>query len=290
MAATHRLVLEGRAPALAAFYQSAGGRADEPGAWSAFIALVEEQTDTLRELVDRRCQTNEVGRSAALVGGFLTIAAESELPLRCLEVGTSAGLNLRWDHFRYEAGDRSWGDPSSPVRFHDVYEGLPPFDVPATVAERTGCDLHPVDPATDEGRITLMAHVWADQVERFRLLRGALDVAARVPATIDQADAGTWLEERLASERSGVATVVFHSIVMDQLDDHARGRLLAAIEDAGGRATPEAPFAWLRMEQDYSFALLRPVGPKVWLTLWPGGGERLLASAGAHGNPVRWRA
>jgi len=29
---------------------------------------------------------------------------------------------------------------------------------------------------------------------------------------------------------------------------------------------------------------------EVRLTLWPGGSERLIASAGFHGRPVRWLA
>ena len=61
-------------------------------------------------------QTNEVGRCAALVGGFLTVAARTGLPLRLCEVGTSAGLNLRFDHYRYESDGRGWGPSPSPVR------------------------------------------------------------------------------------------------------------------------------------------------------------------------------
>ena len=45
----------------------------------------------------------------------LVVARETGLGLRCLEVGTSGGLNLRWDHFRYESATGSWGDAASPV-------------------------------------------------------------------------------------------------------------------------------------------------------------------------------
>jgi hypothetical protein len=33
-------------------------------------------------------------------------------------------------------------------------------------AEREGCDLEPVDPTTDEGRLTLLSYVWPDQAAR----------------------------------------------------------------------------------------------------------------------------
>src|SRR5204863_254585 len=82
--------------------------------WPAFRDTLEQQRDTLRGLVHRPCQTNEVGRAAALFGGFLLVARETGLPLRLLEIGASAGLNLRWDHYRYEQGDAGWGDRASP--------------------------------------------------------------------------------------------------------------------------------------------------------------------------------
>jgi len=111
MAAVHRLVLDGRAPQLVPYYPSVGGRADPAAAWPALVALLEERAEDLRELVSRALQTNEVGRSQALLCGFLVVSARTGLPLRLLEVGASAGLNLRWDHFHYEARGRRRGEP-----------------------------------------------------------------------------------------------------------------------------------------------------------------------------------
>ena len=145
MGAVHRLVLQAREPSLAAHYPSAGG-GEEPGdAWPAFMNTLEEHREELRELVVRPVQTNEVGRSAALLGGFLLVARETGLPLRVLELGASAGLNLLWDHYRYEAGGLGWGDPASPVRILGPFvDGLlPPLEVPARVVERVGCDPRP---------------------------------------------------------------------------------------------------------------------------------------------------
>ena len=218
MAAVHRLVLDGRAPQLVPYYPSVGGRADPAAAWPALVALLEERAEDLRELVSRALQTNEVGRSQALLCGFLVVSARTGLPLRLLEVGASAGLNLRWDHFHYEARGRRRGDPSSPVRLCS-FVGVPDaFDASSTVASRRGCDQAPVDPTTEEGRLTLTASIWADQLHRLRHLRLALEVARRVPVEIDRAAAGPWLADRLAAAAPGVATVVFHSVVAQYLD------------------------------------------------------------------------
>ena len=284
LGAVHRLVLEGRAPALARHYPSAGGEAGLDGAWAAFRDTLEQHRDTLRTLVHRPCQTNEVGRSAALFGGFLLVAREAALPLRLLELGASAGLNLRWDHYRYEQGDAGWGDRASPVRLVDVFpDGFPPGGRRCRVVERAGCDPLPLDPCSAEGQITLLSYLWADQRERIALLRGALEVARRVPAAVDASGAPAWLAARLAAPAPGVASVVFHSIVMQYLSAADRRRVASVLAEAGGRATGRAPLAWLRMEPGGEQAEVR-------LTLWPGGSERLIASAGFHGRPVRWLA
>ena len=281
MGNVHRLVLEGQAPALAGHYPSAGGDGDAERAWPAFRAFVAADLPRMRQLLDRGVQTNEVGRAAALICGLLAVARATGLGLRCLEIGASAGLNLRWDHFRYEAPDATWGDPRSPVVLRGCYrDGTPPFDVAARVVERAGCDPHPLDPTTDDGRLTLMSYVWPDQAERLALLRAACDVARRVPCVVERASAPDWLAARLAVPAAGAATVVYHSIMLQYLDQASRDRLRAVIDDAGARATTAAPFAWLRMEPGGEQAEVR-------LTCWPGGEEQLVATTGFHGRDVR---
>jgi hypothetical protein len=285
LGAVHRLVLAGRAPALARHYPSTGGDGDADGAWPAFRALVGSHAAALAPVLEHPPQTNEVGRAAALVGGFLRVAAEGGLPLRLLELGASAGLHLRFDGYRYEAGAQAFGDPGSPVRFVDWWDGVPPLDARCTVAARAGCDARPVDASSAGGRLALEAYVWPDQRERLALLRGALAVAARVPAPIERAGAAGWLASQLARPAAGVTTVVFHAIVWQYLADAERASVRGTLAAAAARATPDAPLAWLRFE---------PSADKrhgeVRLVRWPGGEEVLLATAGYHGRPVRWLA
>jgi hypothetical protein len=285
MGAVHRLVLAGEETELARFYPSAaGGQPDGEECWRASHACVERHRELLRELVERPVQTNEVGRSAALVGGFLLVAREFGLPLRLLEVGASAGLNLRWDYYYYEACGEGWGDASSPVRLTDNFAaGRPPFDADARVVERRGCDPNPLNPLTEEGKLTLLSYVWADQTARLATLRGAIEVARKLPAAVDSDGAAHWLEGRLGEPRVGAATVVFHSIVWQYIGDEERGRVTELIERAGRESSARAPLAWLRMEPGADEAEVR-------LTVWPRGGERLLATVGFHGRDVRWLA
>jgi len=283
MAAVHRRVLTGATPRLAAHYPTAGGSAGADGAWDAFLDVVAAQHEPLRSLIALPCQTNEVGRCAALAFGFLELAATYRLPLRLLEVGASAGLNLRFDRFRYRGGGVSWGPAQSPVDLSGLWLEAPPH-VPGelTVVERRGCDPRPVDATTAEGRLQLESSLWADQVVRLKRLRAAFEVAAREPATVERASVDAWLPEVLAKPRAGVTTVVFHAIVYEYFSDAVRRGFHQALARAGAAATSDAPLAWLRFESTPPTR-----GYAVTLTTWPGGEERVVATAGAHGTDVR---
>ena len=240
------------------------------------------------EVVDslaRTVQTNEVGRCASLLPGFLAVAESTGLPLRILELGTSAGLNLRWDQYRYEGGadGSAWGDADAPLRFTDVYvDPLPRLDVEARVVERRGCDRNPIDATSAEGSQLLRSFVWPDQLDRFAALDAALALAPSVPVDVDRADAAEWVAEQLGRVCDGVATVLFQSIVWQYLTPETRAAVRDAVKAAGARRRTNAPVAWLRMEPG-----VNPTkGAEVRLRQWPGE-ERLLAITGYHGRPVR---
>jgi hypothetical protein len=282
----HRLVLAGQTPDLATRFPSVGGDGDAASAWPAVLDTLDAHADAIRDALTRPPQTNEVGRSAALVGGFLVVARDTGLPLRVLEVGTSAGLNLRFDRYWYESDGVGYGDAASPVRFTALWEeGRPPFDALVTIAERRGCDQDPIDAGTEDGRLTLLSYVWPGQTERFAMLRAALDVASGFPVTIDRADIPGWLARQLDEPATGRATVVFHSITWQYLTDEERTAAEAQLAGAGRRATRDAPLAWLRLEPsaDLTHTELR-------VTTWPGGSQRLLARCHYHLGPVQWIA
>jgi hypothetical protein len=277
MGAVHRLVLEGEVPGLADRYGAADG--DRDRTWATFRAVLEDRVGELRRLVRRPVQTNEVGRCAALLPGFLGVAERFGLPLRMLEVGASAGLNLRWSAYRYEAGDFAWGPADSPMRIAFELEGGEIPVVAAEVAERAGCDASPVDPASEEGRLTLLSYVWPDQAIRMERMRAALELSAGRAAAVEQGTAVEWTAAQLAEPARGLATIVYHSVVMQYLSAQERRAFERVVAEAGSRATADAPLAWLRMEPDGERAAIQ-------ITTWPGEEERLLARAGYHGTPV----
>ncbi len=281
----HALALSGQAPELAAFYPSAGGTVESapgsPRAWAALRCTFAEHADVIRTWLDHPPQTNEVGRAAALLGGLRHIAAEERLPMRLIEVGASAGLNLRADHFFVPGDAGSFGTPDSPVVLAGGWQGEAPPKSHIEVIERVGGDLAPVDPTTAGGRLRLTAYVWPDQADRLSRLRGAFVLAEEVPAELRAESAsGTLARTELVP---GTWTVLWHSIFRQYLSDAQRAELTSGVAALGATATSSARFAYLYLEQS------RAGGCPVTLETWPGGRRRILGSAPAHGLPVHWQ-
>ena len=286
LAGVHRLVLAGELPELARHYRSVGGDGDAQAAWPLLRQVLAEHTPELLVTIGHPLQTNETARCAARIGGYLTVARETGLPLSVRALGASAGLNLHFDRYRYEAGDAAFGPAGSKVRFVDQWlEGVPPLETSMTVADRRGCDLDPVDPLSEKGRLDLLACNWPDDTERLALLRAALEIAAHAPVQVDRESADSWIARELVEREAGATTVVSHSVFWTYLDQAPREAIVSSIELAARKATDEMPLAWLRYEigEEVTSCELR-------LTLWPGGNERLLALGGHHLEPVRWLA
>jgi hypothetical protein len=282
----HRMVLAGSAPALAAHFPTTGGDGDVARMWPAYRDLLASRPAAVLETLRRPPQTNEVGRAASLAGGLAVVARRTGRPIRLLEIGTSAGLNLRLDRYRFEQDGRGWGDPASSVRFSQLWApGCPPFGAGAVIASRRGCDRDPIDATGDGAALTLLSYVWPGQDARFRGLRDALEIARSAPVAIDRADAVDWLRRQLRDATVGEATVVMHSVFWQYLSPEAQEAIVATFAGAGARATLDAPLAWLRLEPSE-----RGTETELRLTLWPGGDEVVLATAGFHAGPVEWQA
>lgn len=283
----HRMVLEGRAEELAAFYPSAGGTWDLAAAWPAFERVLRDQCDEVRARLEHPPQTNEVGRAAALMGGLLRLGETCRLPLRLFEIGSSGGLNLRADRFGYtDEADRLFGDEASPLVLRGAWRGRSLCPWPdMEIVERAGCDKMPVDVTTAEGRLALTSFVWPDQAERLARLRDALAVAERHPAEVREQDARSFVEGMRLLE--GTTTVLWHSVVWQYIGHEDREAIRDRIGSLGASATEDMPFAHLFLEptrrtpdSDHEFLVV--------LERWPGGERRFLGAGAPHGLPTVW--
>ncbi|MET7282946.1 DUF2332 domain-containing protein [Kribbella sp. NPDC005582] len=283
LGAVHRLVLSGEAPELASFYPSVGGVWDPVLGWEAFEQVLQSRAAELRAGLLQPPQTNEVRRSVALYGGLLQLADEFGLPVRLFEIGSSAGLNLRADHFRFNLADgTSYGPADSPVVIESAWSGREVPRSPLRIAERVGSDVAPVNALSEEGARTLTSYVWADQAERLARLRGALAIAREVPADIRREDAVSFVRGLELSE--GHLTVLWHSIMWHYLSPEDQAAVDAALAELGAKAGESTPLARLRLESagewDEEFL--------VDLETWPGGVRRVLGHADPHGQGMVW--
>ncbi|HEY3528479.1 MAG TPA: DUF2332 domain-containing protein [Nocardioides sp.] len=283
----HRLVLTGQASELAGLFPTTGGTWSSDGV-AAVVDFLDRRADDVRPLLEQAPQTNEVGRSAALVGGLLRLVDRRPLPVRLFEIGSSGGLNLQADRFRF--ADRSggaWGDPESPVVLDQAWEGEPlPTHARLSVVERGGCDVHPVDVTTEDGRVTLTSYVWPDMTARHARLAGAIELTRTRPVVVERADAASYLDRLTLT--SGTLTVLWHSVMWQYVPRDQQERIAARLAELGATATEDAPLAHLFAEPTR-----RTPGDehRFWVCAesWPGHGERaFLGLMAPHGVPVTW--
>ncbi|NWG45420.1 MAG: DUF2332 family protein [Alphaproteobacteria bacterium] len=281
--ALHRLAAEGSVPALAEVFRQRTLERAVHG--PAIDAALPSGRAVFEAYLGRAVQTNEVMRSAALAPAYLAAAAGRGLPLRCLEIGASAGLNLNWPFYAYRFGDARWGPADSPLTLAPDWQGPPPPLEPVEVVARAGCDVNPIRLDDPDQRARARSYIWPDQDggERLARFEAAAALAARHPPPLEERDAGAFLARELAEPAPGRLTIVAHSIVWQYLSRETRAAAEAALARAGAAASPKAPLAHVRLEphpETFRFELR--------LTEWPGGTERLLGEAHPHGRWVKW--
>ncbi len=284
----HRLVLDGRASELRRWYPSTGGSWDAGNAWPGILNAAAQHADPLRAALHQPPQTNEVGRSAALIGGLLHLNRGSDLPIRLFEIGSSAGLNMRADHYHYRYDGGQWGPVDSPVTIDDAWHGALPPDGTVRIVERNGYDIAPIDVTGADGEMTVLSYVWPDQGARLDRLRGAIAVARNVPAGLERRTAADAVAGLTLAD--GALTVLWHSITWQYLLDDERAAVRDGIEALGAQADAGSPFAHLTLEPARP-AAQGPGAPLKFLVRarsWPGGELAILGECHPHGPPVNW--
>jgi hypothetical protein len=277
----HALHLSGAAPALAPIYR--GEPADDAAVIAAVIAAHEA---ALLPWLDGPPQTNEAGRSANFIAAMLWLA-EQGLPARfeCLEIGSSAGINLMLDRYRYDLGGVTVGPQDPVMSFKPEWHGAPPPARDIAIVGARGCDVAPVDLTDPAQALRLKAYIWPEHTIRFERMDAAIPAATMRKPDLVQATAADFVEAELAKpQEPGTTRMLMHSIVWQYVPADQQARVTAAMEGAGAKASATSPLAWIRVEADRTVH-------RHMLTVrhWPGGGEEVqLAWSHPHGADVEW--
>ncbi len=278
----HALHLSGDAPELAPIY------VDTPADDAAIVAeVVRKHEADLLPWLDGPPQTNEAGRSSSFIAAMLWLAEQGMPPrFECLEIGSSAGINLMIDRYFYDLGGVQVGPENAVMHFTPEWRGASPPDRHIVFASLKGCDVAPVDLTDAAQALRLKAYIWPEHTVRFARLKAAIAAAKIAPPDLAAMNAADFVEVELAKpQASGTTRVLMHSIVWQYVPADQQARITAAMAAAGARATSKRPLAWIALEGNRTL-----LNHGLSVRYWPGGGdEALLAAAHAHGAWLEWR-
>ncbi|WP_326913443.1 DUF2332 domain-containing protein [Sphingopyxis chilensis] len=280
----HALHLSEAAHELAPIYADAEDINDE----AVIAGVVRRHDAALLPWLDGPPQTNEAGRSSNFIAAMLWLT-DRELPPRfdCLEIGSSAGINLMIDRYHYDLGGVHVGPQPGAIAFTPEWRGSHPPMHTIEIASLKGCDVAPVDLTDPAQALRLKAYIWPEHGIRFARIEAAIAAAHEAKPNLVRANAADFVEAELAKpQAAGTTRVLMHSIVWQYVPADQQARVTAAMEKAGARATPDRPLAWIALEANRTTHHHELV-----LRYWPGGeAAQTIAHAHAHGAWVEWLA
>lgn len=245
-AAVHYLLYRDPDVPLARFYPNftgSPGPVDE--SFPVFRDFVLSRRDAVLNLLRTRLvQTNEVRRCAYLYPAILHVGTLfGDRPLALIDIGTSAGLNLLFDRYRFDYGDgilhgADAGEPAG--RQFEIVTTLrggrrPRLDLPMPrISHRIGVDLHIVDVTDPDQAQWLVALVWPEHDDRRDMLQAAIGVR-REWGTLDlrEGDGFVMAPEIALTLPADVVPCLFHTHVINQIPKAARMAYLARLSDVG---------------------------------------------------------
>lgn len=289
LGAVHALLLGGADDPLKDYYPSCGGArpADDGDVYGVFKSFVERNREALAPIIASRVtNTNEVGRSALVYPALDVVACETGEPLKIVEIGPSAGLNLNWHRYGYRyrnvAGETLLARQTNAslvleselrgARAPDLSHGTP------AVESSLGIERNPVDLADPDARLWLRALIWPERTDRLARLDAALSVATAHPPRIEHADATRDLARHIRSLGSG-PVCIFHTLVTYQMSESEQAAFDSMLDAAASeRALYVISVEW---EKDhYALQLSRREGARI--------SRRELAACDPHGGWLEW--
>ena len=294
-AAVQDLLLENptaspEAEALSVFYPAVSGQPiPDTSAWEAFRAFCQVHADQLApNLRSGRTQTCVVNRCAIVLPGLAALPSveANRGRVALLEIGPSAGLNLRLDRYRYEYGNGStWGEPSARPKLICETRGdlAPPMPGRLDVVARRGLDLNRIDLANPSDIRWQRALIWPEHSDRVKAMDEALAHAKTAPVEIEEGDATREIEEHIGRLPSDAARVLFATHVFYQIPREGRHLILDGIASASREQSVDL----IRMESSGEG------DSRVEWFSFEGGervGHTVLARSDSHGRWIEWGA
>ncbi len=226
LAAVNFLLYKDPTLPLSRFYPNHSGRPfSKNGLFEAFKEFCLQHSDALIHLMQTRLvQTNEVRRCALLLPAVAWVADITRSDIALVDVGTSSGLNLFMDQYRYQYSDgTAIGDPKAPLQIScTVKSGKLKLKQMPKIEKRLGIDLNPIDLNDQDEMLWTLSLVWPDQPERIARLKAAIQTLKRNSAEVHRGDAVQLLPAVVETIPSRWSLCVMHSFAFNQFPAEAK--------------------------------------------------------------------
>jgi hypothetical protein len=221
--AVHYLLLTGTQHELKDFFPNLSEQPKKVAdSYEAFKHFCLKHRDEIISLLQTKLvQTNEVRRCGYLYPCFSYLYVRTEKPLALIEIGTSAGLQLFWDKYRYSYNTgKVYGNFDSNVLITSEYKGeqVPPISPGSPpVSHRFGLDLNLNDVTDPEDKQWLEALIWPEHHERRELFNKAASCVNKKDAVFIEGDGVSMLPDIIKQIPDSSMICVFHTHVANQI-------------------------------------------------------------------------
>ncbi len=181
-------------------------------------------------------QTNELNRAAYLYPIFSYIQAKTQKLLSLIEIGTSAGLLLNLDQYRYEIEEavtkQFYGNEKSKLHIVAKNNGESIRELSTlNIDQRIGIDLNIVDLQKDEDFRWMQALIWPEHKMRKQQLENVQEVNRNVRKTLLEGDFLTLIPTIMEQQDHTRQLIIFHTHVANQFSNELKQQLLQMLSE-----------------------------------------------------------
>ena len=289
LAAVHFFILKNKHSQLAAYYPSLTGKETKGIPFIMFKAFVHQHQEGIVNIIQHRIvQTNVLTRCNYLLPAFSNILSLTKKAATIIDIGTSAGLALNFDHYEYYYNnEKVYGD--SGVKLHCIIKGdkspiVKPFNNPL---RKIGIDQHLIDLADADDLTWLQALIWPDQTERFSMLKEALNAPGLPEITLIEGSTIADYKKVIESVDPSNTLILFATHVLYQFTD----KLLNEFYDFLDAVGQNRDFYFLSADATKTIQSKYGINnTAVVLTTYQNKQKKLklIAETNGHGNWVKW--
>lgn len=237
LGAVHFLLLKGYDDTLLEMYHDENRQFEL--LFDTFDKFCLENKEEIRQIMkEKRVQTNGIRRTAYIYPLLSFVSQKHKVPISLVEIGTSAGLHLLVDQYRYsyEGIKGEFGEKISDIIIHSkVIKGEIDYDLSQIpeINQRVGIDLNILDLKNESDYLWMKALIWPNHSERIDMLESVKKLVEKEEIIFIEDDVLKVL--RQVAERIAKRDVIFifHTHVANQMTQAQKDSLIQIVDSIG---------------------------------------------------------